>query len=44
MGLFMGLTCIYLSDIQASLGASAPGLSRLGTRLMGSSTWASASG
>ena len=43
-GLFMGLTCIYLSDILASLGASAPGPSRLGTRLMGSSTWASVSG
>jgi hypothetical protein len=25
MGLLMGLTCIYLSDILASLGASAPG-------------------
>ena len=35
MGLFIGLTCIYLSDILSSLGASAPGPSRLGTRLMG---------
>lgn len=35
MGLSMGLTCIYLSDILASLGASAPGPSWLGTRLMG---------
>jgi hypothetical protein len=35
MGLFIGLTCIYLSDILASLGASAPAVSRLGTRLMG---------
>ena len=35
MGLFIGLTCVYLSDILASLGASAPGPSRLGTRLMG---------
>ena len=35
MGLFIGLTCIYLSDIVASLGASAPALSRLGTRLLG---------
>ena len=34
MGLFIGLTCIYLSDILASLGASAPGPARLGTRLM----------
>jgi hypothetical protein len=35
MGLFIGLACVYLSDILSSLGASAPGLSRLGTRLMG---------
>ena len=35
MGLFIGLTCIYLSDILSSLGESAPGPSRLGTRLMG---------
>ena len=35
MGLFIGLTLIYLSDILASLGASAPGPSRLGIRLMG---------
>ena len=34
-GLFIGLTCVYLSDILASLGATAPGSSRLGTRLMG---------
>jgi hypothetical protein len=35
MGLFIGLTCIYVSDIFASLGASAPGMSRLGTRFLG---------
>jgi hypothetical protein len=35
MGLFIGLTCVYLSDILSSLGTSAPGPSRLGTRLMG---------
>ena len=35
MGLFIGLACVYLSDILSSLGASAPGPSRLGTRLMG---------
>jgi hypothetical protein len=35
MGLFIGLACVYLTDILASLGASAPGPSRLGTRLMG---------
>ncbi len=34
-GLFIGLTCVYVSDIFASLGASAPGLSRLGTRFLG---------
>ncbi len=34
-GLFIGLTCVYLSDILASLGVTAPGPSRLGTRLMG---------
>src|SRR5215831_15796506 len=34
-GLFIGLACVYVSDIFASLGASAPGLSRMGTRLLG---------
>jgi hypothetical protein len=35
MGLFIGLTCVYVADIFASLGASAPGLSRPGTRALG---------
>jgi hypothetical protein len=35
MGLFIGLTCIYISDIFASLGASSPRLSAQGTKALG---------
>ncbi|MBO0776110.1 MAG: hypothetical protein J2P34_07325 [Actinobacteria bacterium] len=34
-GVFIGLTCIYVSDFFACLGASAPGVSALGTRVLG---------
>jgi hypothetical protein len=34
-GLFIGLTGVYIADIFASLGASAPGISATGVRVLG---------
>lgn len=34
-GLFIGLVCVYVADFVASLGASAPKLSAIGTRVLG---------